>query len=267
VTAPDARRPGRDTSDAPPTRSGPVTSATAILERLRERAPGLCVLVDPERTDAADAGRLAAAAEAGGAAVMMVGTSFNGAEHTAAAAGAIRTACRLPLLLFPGSAAQLVAEVDAVLLLSLVSGRNPQYLIEEHVRAVPFFLRHEVPTISTAYILVDGGRVTAVESVSQTRPLPADKPEIAAAHAVAAGMIGMAAVYLDAGSGAARPVAPAVIRAVREAVRLPLFVGGGMTTPEQVCDAARAGADFLVVGSAIEGGGPAALRDLVAALR
>ena len=240
---------------------------TAVLERLRERAPGLCVLVDPERTDSVAAARLAAAAEAGGAAAMMVGTSFDGADHTAAAAAAIRKACRLPLLLFPGSAAQLVADVDAVLLLSLVSGRNPQYLIEEHVRAVPFFLRHPVPTISTAYILVDGGRVTAVESVSQTRPLPADKPEIAVAHAVAGSMIGMAAIYLDAGSGAGRPVAPALIRAVREAVRLPLFVGGGMKTPEQVRDAARAGADFIVVGSAIEEGGAGAMRDLVAALR
>ena len=238
-----------------------------VLERLRERAPGLCVLVDPQRTPAADAARLAASAEEHGAAVILIGTSFDGADGTSQVAAAIKQACRLPLLLFPGSAAQLVTEVDAVLLLSLVSGRNPQYLIEEHVRAVPFFRRHPVPTISTAYILVDGGRITAVESVSQTRPLPADKPEIAVAHAVAAKMIGMAAIYLDAGSGAATPVAPAVIHAVRQAVPLPLFVGGGMKTPEQVCDAKMAGADFIVVGSAIEDGGAGAIRELVAALR
>jgi phosphoglycerol geranylgeranyltransferase len=182
-------------------------------------------------------------------------------------ADAIKLASGLPLLLFPGSASQLVPNVDAVLLLSLVSGRNAQYLIEEHVRAVPFFRRHPVAAISTAYILVDGGRVTAVEAVSQTRPLPADKPEIAAAHAVAASLIGMAAVYLDAGSGAAHPVAPAVVRAVRQAVALPLFVGGGMRTPEQVCDAKTAGADFVVVGSAIEDGGAATMRELVVALK
>ncbi len=267
MTAPDAGRPAHDSSDAPPAGSGRASSATAILERLRERAPGLCVLVDPERTAPADAAKLAAVAEAEGAAALMIGTSFDGADHTAEAAAAIRRATRLPLLLFPGSAAQLVTDVDAVLLLSLVSGRNAQYLIEEHVRAVPFFRRHAVPAISTAYILVDGGRVTAVESVSQTRPLPADKPEIAVAHAVAAGMIGMSAVYLDAGSGAAVPVAPAVIRAVREAVRLPLFVGGGMRTARQVCEARTAGADFIVVGGAIEDGGAGALRELVAALR
>ncbi len=238
-----------------------------VLERLRERAPGLCVLVDPERTSAQEAARLAASAEADGATAMLIGTSFDGSVGTSEVATAMRKACRLPLLLFPGSAGQLVAEVDAVLLLSLVSGRNAQYLIEEHVRAVPFFRRHPVTAISTAYILVDGGRITAVESVSQTRPLPADKPEIAAAHAVAGRMIGMAAVYLDAGSGAAVPVAPAVIRAVREAVPLPLFVGGGMRTPEQVCDAKTAGADFVVVGTAIEDGGAGAMRELVAALK
>jgi phosphoglycerol geranylgeranyltransferase len=148
-----------------------------------------------------------------------------------------------------------------------VSGRNPQYLIEEHVRSVPFFRTHPLPVISTAYILVDGGRVTAVEAVSQTRPLPADKPELAAAHAVAAEMIGMAAVYLDAGSGAANPVAADVVRAVRRAVSLPLLVGGGLRSAAQVCDARRAGADFVVVGSAIENGGAGRVRELAAAAR
>ncbi|HTT67963.1 MAG TPA: geranylgeranylglyceryl/heptaprenylglyceryl phosphate synthase [Gemmatimonadales bacterium] len=236
-------------------------------EWLMERAPGLCVLVDPERTPAAEAGTLAAGAEADGAVALLIGTSYDSTARTGDVAAAIKRASRLPLLLFPGSAAQLVPNVDAVLLLSLVSGRNPQYLIEEHVRAVPFFRRHDVPAISTAYLLMDGGRVTAVEAVSQTRPLPADKPELAAAHAMAGQLIGMAAVYLDAGSGAASPVAPAVIEAVRCAVSLPLLVGGGLRTPEQVCRARRAGADFVVVGSAIEDGGPGRIRELAAAAR
>lgn len=240
---------------------------TALLEQLRARSPGLFVLVDPERTAPREAADLAARAEREGAAGLLIGTSFDGAVRTGDVAAAIKGACGLPLLLFPGSAAQLVPEVDGVLLLSLVSGRNAQYLIEEHVRAVPFFRRHRVAAISTAYILVDGGRVTAVEAVSQTRPLPADKPEIAAAHAFAGGMIGMAAVYLDAGSGAEHPVAPAVIRAVREAVALPLFVGGGMRRPEQVAAAREAGADFIVVGTAVEDGGAETVCALVAAVR
>ena len=240
---------------------------SAYLGTLMGRAPGLCVLVDPERTSAADAAALAARAEAEGVAALLIGTSYDGSARTAEVAAAIKRGSRLPLLLFPGSAAQLVPDVDAVLFLSLVSGRNPQYLIEEHVRAVPFFRRHDVPVISTAYILIDGGRVTAVEAVSQTRPLPADKPEIAAAHALAGQMIGMVAVYLDAGSGAATPVAPEIIRAVRSAVALPLLVGGGIRTREQVCDARRAGADFVVVGSAIEDGGPGRVRELAQAAR
>jgi geranylgeranylglyceryl phosphate synthase family protein len=238
-----------------------------FLERLRKRAPGLCVLVDPERTAPAAAADLARSAEAAGAALLLIGTSYDGGARTGEVAAAMKKVCGLPLLLFPGSAAQLVPEVDAVLLLSLVSGRNPQYLIEEHVRSVPFFRRHPIPTISTAYILVDGGRVTAVEAVSQTRPLPADKPEIAAAHAVAGSMIGMAAVYLDAGSGAANPVCPPIISAVRHAVSLPLFVGGGMRSAEQVHAARAAGADFIVVGNAIEDGGSSAIATLVAAAR
>ena len=237
----------------------------SVIERLRERGSGLLILVDPERTAPRDAAEVARAADADGAAGLLIGTSFDGAARTLEVAAAIKGACGLPLLLFPGSANQLVPNVDAVLLLSLVSGRNPQYLIEEHVRSVPFFARHQVPAVSTAYILVDGGRVTAVESVSQTRPLPSDKPELAAAHAMAAALIGMRTVYLDAGSGAAHPVAAPVIRAVRERVRLPLFVGGGLRTPEQVRAAREAGADFVVVGNIIEATGIRAVRALAAA--
>jgi len=239
---------------------------TPVFERLTRNAPGLLVLLDPGRTDPPEAARVARAAQEAGAAGLLIGSSFDGAEHTGVVAEAVRQASTLPLLLFPGCAAQLTPVVDAVLLLSLVSGRNAQYLIDEHVRAVPFFARHAIEAISTAYILVDGGGVTAVESVRQTRPLPADKPEIAAAHAVAARMIGMSAVYLDAGSGAASPVRPAVVRAVRQAVDLPLIVGGGLRAPEQARAARAAGADLVVVGTAVEAGGPERIADFVAAL-
>ena len=236
-----------------------------MIHRLQKERPGLYVLVDPERTEPEAAAALAVSAERDGAAGLLIGTSFDGAARTAEVAQAIKDVSTLPLLLFPGSANQHVPQVDGVLLLSLISGRNPQYLIEEHVRSVPFFLRHKVPAVSTAYILMDGGRITAVESVSQTRPLPADKPEIAAAHAMAGSLIGMAAVYLDTGSGARDPVQACVIEAVRRRVTLPLFVGGGMRTPEQVRAAREAGADFVVVGSMIEVAGADAIRALAAA--
>jgi len=236
---------------------------------LLERRPGLLVLVDPSRTPPAEAAELARVAREAGAAGIMIGSSFDGTQNTELVARAIRQAASgLPVALFPGSALQLTAEVDLVLFLSLVSGRNAQYLIEEHVRAVPFLTRHSVATLSTGYILVDGGRVTSVEAVSQTRPLPADKPELAAAHATAARLIGMRAIYLDAGSGAPRPVAADVIGACRAAVPdLTLFVGGGIKSPAQVRAARAAGADFVVVGTALEerGASAADLRALVRA--
>jgi geranylgeranylglyceryl phosphate synthase family protein len=221
---------------------------------LLERGPGLLVLVDPSRTAPDAAARVARAARDAGAAGIMLGSSFDGTQGTELVARAIRhAAAGLPVALFPGSALQLTGDVDLILFLSLISGRNAQYLIEEHVRAVPFLARHAVPTLSTGYILIDGGRVTSVEAVSQTRPLPADKPELAAAHATAARLIGMRAIYLDAGSGAPHPVGAAVIRACRAAVPgLSLFVGGGIRSPDQVRAARHAGADFVVVGTALE---------------
>ncbi|HYT82327.1 MAG TPA: geranylgeranylglyceryl/heptaprenylglyceryl phosphate synthase [Gemmatimonadales bacterium] len=237
---------------------------------LLERRPGLLVLVDPSRSPPAQAAGLASAARDAGAAGVLIGSSFDGTRETHLVAHAIRTAVPgFPVALFPGSALQLTDEVDLILFLSLVSGRNPQYLIEEHVRAVPFLERHQVPTVSTGYILIDGGRVTSVEAVSQTRPLPADKPELAAAHATAARLIGMRAVYLDAGSGAPRPVGVDVIRACRRAVPgLTLFVGGGIRGPEEARAAREAGADFVVVGTALEeGGAQGGLAALVRAVR
>ena len=170
------------------------------------------------------------------------------------------------MIQFPATASQLVPVVDAVLLLSLVSGRNPQYLIEEHVRSVPFFRRHpHVLPIATAYLLVDGGEVTTVESVSQTRPLPASKVEILAAHIEAAMLIGMQATYVDAGSGAPRAVSEPMIRAARAAARGPLFVGGGISDAAGVRAAREAGADFVVVGSLLERERSRMVRDLALA--
>lgn len=240
----------------------------SILARLTAKG-GLAVLVDPSRTVPDRAEGLAERAAEEGVAALLVGTSYADDGNVAAVARAVkRGAPHVPLLEFPGAASQLVPDVDAVLLLSLVSGRNAQYLIEEHVRAVPFFERHpDVEPISTAYLLIDGGEVTSVESVSQTRPLPASKPELVAAHVRAAMLVGMAATYLDAGSGARRPVAPSLIRAARAATRGPLFVGGGVRTPDAVRAARDAGADFVVVGTLVERKGAPAVRELALAAR
>src|SRR5258705_6486794 len=231
------------------TRTGPRLARRRRVHHLRVRGPGggrrgrgrgtgrrrdamtalggggVLGLVDRAGTAGDVAARLAREAQAAGGAGMLIGSSFDGAAQTHIVARAIRAAAPgFPLALFPGSAMQLTDQVDLVLFLSLVSGRNAQYLIEEHVRAVPFLERHPLPTLSTAHILIDGGRVTSVESVSQTRPLPADKPELAAAHATAAQLIGMQAIYLQAGSRAQRPGSDRVIPAVRPAAAERLLV-------------------------------------------
>ena len=226
---------------------------------------GLAILVDPARTTARDAEEIARRATGEGARALLLGNSFgDDGRALDVARGLRRGANGVPVLQFPATASQLVSAVDAVLLLSLVSGRNAQYLIEEHVRAVPFFERHpEIAVLSTAYCLIDGGHVTSVEAVSQTRPLPADKPELVAAHVRAAMLIGMQAVYLDAGSGASRPVSPTLVAAARGATQGTLFVGGGVRGVEAVRAAREAGADYVVVGTIIEREGSRAVRELV----
>src|SRR6267378_2196689 len=157
---------------SPPTRSRPTPARPKRRRYMRLDGQGLLVLVDPVRTSGAEAARIGQAAKAAGVRGLLIGSSFDGAAQTHEVARALReNAPGIPVALFPGSAMQLTDQVDLVLFLSLVSGRNPQYLIEEHVRAVPYLQQHPVPTLSTAYILIDGGRVTSVESVSQTRPL------------------------------------------------------------------------------------------------
>ncbi|MFT3884009.1 MAG: geranylgeranylglyceryl/heptaprenylglyceryl phosphate synthase [Flavobacteriales bacterium] len=157
-----------------------------------------------------------------------------------------------PVVLFPGSPAQLSRHADAVLFLSLISGRNPELLIGHHVTAAPTVKALGLEAIPTGYMLVDGGKPTTVSYVSQTVPLPHDKPGIAACTALAGELLGLRTIYMDTGSGALRTVSPEMVAAVRSTVDLPLIVGGGIrdaATARMLCDA---GADVLVVGTAFE---------------
>jgi putative glycerol-1-phosphate prenyltransferase len=157
-----------------------------------------------------------------------------------------------PVVLFPGSPAQLSAHADAVLFLSLISGRNPELLIGQHVTAAPTVKALGLEAIPTGYMLVDGGRTTTAHYVSQSTPIPQDKPGIAAATALAGGLLGLRTIYMDTGSGASHTVSPEMIAAVRATVELPIIVGGGIRTAEQARQLCEAGADVLVVGTAFE---------------
>ena len=157
-----------------------------------------------------------------------------------------------PVVLFPGSPAQLSHHADAVLFLSLISGRNPELLIGHHVTAAPTIRALRLEAIPTGYMLVDGGAPTTVSYVSQTAPIPHDKPGIAAATAMAGELLGLRTIYLDTGSGARRTVSPAMITAVRKAVDLPIIVGGGIRDGAVARELCEAGADVIVVGTAFE---------------
>ncbi|MCC6840011.1 MAG: geranylgeranylglyceryl/heptaprenylglyceryl phosphate synthase [Flavobacteriales bacterium] len=157
-----------------------------------------------------------------------------------------------PVVLFPGSPAQLSEHADALLFLSLISGRNPELLIGHHVNAAPTVRALGLEAIPTGYLLVDGGKPTTVSYVSQTVPIPHDKPGIAAATALAGALLGLRTIYMDTGSGAQRTVSPEMIAAVRANVALPIIVGGGIRDADTARALCEAGADVLVVGTAFE---------------
>ena len=176
----------------------------------------------------------------------------------------VRQRCSIPLVLFPGSSFQLSYKADALLFLSLISGRNPELLIGQHVIAAPFLKMSPLEIISTGYLLIDGGVQTSVQYMSNTYPIPAQKADIAVCTALAGEMLGLKLMYLDAGSGAKNPISSAMIEAVSNAVSVPVIVGGGIRTPEKVAENYRAGADVVVVGTALESD-PSLMREMAAA--
>lgn len=166
--------------------------------------------------------------------------------------GMIREKCDLPVILFPGNNMQINVNADGILLLSLISGRNPELLIGQHVTAAPLLKASSLEIIPTGYLLIDSGKTTSVNYMSQTMPIPAGKNEIAVCTAMAGEMLGLKMIYLDAGSGAPNPVPESMIQAVKNSVNVPVMVGGGITTPALALKAYRAGADIVVAGNIFE---------------
>ena len=164
----------------------------------------------------------------------------------------IKRLTSVPVVMFPGDVSQFADNVDALLFLTLASGRNAKYLIEQHINAAPMIKKTGVETISTGYILIDGGKLTAVERVSHTTPYSAEDVNLIANTALACQLLGHKMVYLEAGSGANHPVPQNVIRTIRKTIDIPLIVGGGIKTPEMMQCAFEAGADLVVVGNHIE---------------
>lgn len=225
------------------------------------------VLLDPDTSAPNAMIETGAMAADNGADLLLVGGSFMGNTHLSAQVSALKAEVDVPVILFPGGASQVVPGFDAVLFTTLVSGRNSQYLIEEQVRGGVLVKSFGIEAIPTAYCLINSGRPTAVEFISNTNPIPANKPKLTMVHAVAAELMGMRYIYLEAGSGADHPVPVEHIAYTRKATDLTIIAGGGLTTPEMAQQRALAGAQIVVTGTAIEkNASPELVREFAAAI-
>jgi putative glycerol-1-phosphate prenyltransferase len=222
-----------------------------LLNRTSGRR-SFAVLVDPDKTNPPACLQLSRAALENRVDFFLVGGSLLTTTFLNSTVRTLKAHSGIPVILFPGSNLHIDPSADAILLLSLISGRNPDFLIGQHVIAAPVLRKSKLEILPTGYMLIESGKPTTVSYISNTTPIPYDKPEVAACTAMAGEMLGLQLIYLDAGSGAQRPVSPRTIAAVRKSVEVPIVVGGGITTPQAAEDALQAGADVIVIGNGIE---------------
>lgn len=223
-----------------------------LLLRHSRQEKSLAVLIDPDKSDTDKLIRTITLSEKAQVDYFFAGSSHLSGDGFDSCISFLKKNSAIPVLLFPGSRYQISKKADALLLLSLISGRNPELLIGQHVLAAPELKRSGLEIIPTGYMLIDGGNVTSVNYVSQTMPIPADKPDIAASTAMAGEMLGMKLIYLEAGSGAYNPVSSSMIAAVRQSISVPLIVGGGIRNAETAAHSCKAGADVIVIGNSLE---------------
>ena len=223
-----------------------------ILSLKRKGRKQFAVLIDPDKTDLAQLEETIRLSVDAHVDFFLLGGSLIVNDTMDLILDKIKRSCDIPCILFPGNTLQITNKADGILLLSLISGRNPELLIGKHVIAAPKLRSSGMEIIPTGYILIDGGVETSVSYMSNTRPIPKEKTEIALCTALAGEMLGMQCIYLDAGSGAITPVFPKTIRSIKNNINVPLIIGGGIKTPEAARKAVEAGADIIVIGNAIE---------------
>ena len=228
----------------------------SVLSKLNDcvekKGAGFIVLIDPDKKNDKNIDQLVENANQNGVDAIFVGGSImmDGLYHKRVER--IKSISEIPVILFPGGVNQINKHYDAMLFMSLLSGRNSHYLIGEQVIAAPIVKDYEIETIPTGYLLIDGGSPTSVEVVSGTNPLPSNRPDIIVSHALAAQFLGMKLIYLEAGSGALNEVPGNVVKKVADEISIGLIVGGGIRTPEDANSIVNSGASFVVIGSAIE---------------
>ena len=223
-----------------------------LTKVVKDKGAGFIILIDPDRKNDKKLETLVENANRSDVDAIFVGGSLmmDGGYHDRVAR--IKDVAKIPVIFFPGSVGQINEYYDAMLFMSVISGRNPHYLIGEQVIAAPIVKDLALEAIPTGYMLLDGGSATTVEFMSGSLPIPLDRPDIAVAHALAGQYLGMKLLYLEAGSGAKYPVPVETIKQVASETNVSLIVGGGIRTPKAAAERVKAGASFIVAGTAIE---------------
>ncbi|MBR5433562.1 MAG: geranylgeranylglyceryl/heptaprenylglyceryl phosphate synthase [Bacteroidales bacterium] len=222
-----------------------------VYDLFLQKQKRLALLIDPDKHSDSSLRSVSMNAEREGVHMIFVGGSLvmSSISH---AIDVIKSVYTGPVILFPGNANQVSANADAILFLSLISGRNAEFLIGNQVLSAPVIKNSGLEAIATGYMLIDCGKTTSVEYMSNTQPIPYDKPDIAVATAIAGEMLGLKALYLEGGSGAQSFVNPEIISAVKKSCSIPLIVGGGIRSCESLRNVFDSGADIAVVGTIIE---------------
>jgi len=225
---------------------------TKIYNQLNSSIPGVLALFDPDRMPIEQTENLTKFACEQGVKGILIGSSLLVSPVFDKFVDKVKRSADKPVILFPGGSHQVSPNADAIFFLSLLSGRNSDFLIGEQVKAVFLIREYHLEVIPVGYLLIESDNYTAVEYVSNTRPIPRGKSEIAIAHALAGEYLGMKYIYLEAGSGSTTPVPVKMVRDVKNAISIPLIVGGGIRTVACAQEILNAGADFIVLGSIIE---------------
>ena len=228
----------------------------AIYRNIQESASNgkklLAVLIDPDKTICEDLPKTMEKINQSIVTHIFVGGSTVEANLTDVLVSEIKKRSKLPIVLFPGDITQITQKADGLLFLSLISGRNPDYLIGKHVASISKLKNTNLEVISTGYILIESGKKTAVEHVTETQPIPQNSVQTIVDTAKAGELLGMKLIYLEAGSGAIKPVSKTIITSVKEELKIPLIVGGGIRNGKQLENAYKSGADMVVIGTAFE---------------
>jgi len=223
-----------------------------LYSSFTDKRKQFAVLIDPDKYNSRQLVDLVAMAKDTMVSYFFVGGSLLSENNLDLTIKVIKDNCDIPVIIFPGDELQINSRADAILLLSLISGRNPDLLIGKHVIAAPYLKRSGLEILPTGYMLIDSGKPTTALYMSNSLPIPNNKDEIAVLTAMAGEMLGLKLIYMDGGSGADNPVSTSMIEKVKEHISIPLIIGGGIRNAQTAEEKFKAGADILVVGNAIE---------------